>query len=188
MIPRDSTYLFLFTLLTFRVFAQSTISAPSIIAITAVPSWTQATPSQQTPSAISRPTSFSSPTPSSHTWDGILSSADFILDELNEHLHIDLRKRQGGIAATNAPAAATTVATQMSPITTYGPDRGWPAVVYSQAFVAVPDQWPSPVAGTIGLGTIQGEVGVVKSNSKRGNTPEPTGQVVRIKGREVVIG
>lgn len=106
---------------------------------------------------------------------------------MNQHLHIDLRKRQGGIAATNAPVA-TTVATQMSPVTTYGPDRGWPAVVYSQAFVAVPDQWPSPVAGTIGLGTIQGEVGVVKTSSKRDIGPEPTGQVVRIKGREVVVG
>lgn len=119
-------------------------------------------------------------------WNNVLSSADYILDELNEHLHIDLRKRQGGVAATNAPQA-TSVVTQMSPVTTYGPDRGWPLVVYSQKFSDVPDQWPSPSAGTIGLGTIQGQVGVVKSNSKRYAGPEPTGQVIRIRGREVVV-
>lgn len=76
----------------------------------------------------------------------------------------------------------------MSPVTSYGPDRGWPLVIYTQTFAAVPDQWSSPVAGTIGLGTIQGEVGIVKTISKRNAGPEPTGQVIRIRGREVVVG
>lgn len=40
-------------------------------------------------------------------------------------------------------------------------------VVYSQAFEPVPDQWEAPVAGTVGLGTIKGEVGVVKTVDKR---------------------
>lgn len=39
-------------------------------------------------------------------------------------------------------------------------------VVYSQAFSEVPDQWPGPSSGQIGLGTIKGTVGVVKSNDK----------------------
>jgi hypothetical protein len=36
-------------------------------------------------------------------------------------------------------------------------------VVYTQTFPAIPDQWPSPVAGSIGLGTIVGTVGAVRS-------------------------
>lgn len=62
--------------------------------------------------------------------------------------------------------------------------------VYIQTFPAVPDQFPSPEAGTIGLGTIVGEIGVVKTNSKRAVVPESTatsGQVLRIRGREVFM-
>lgn len=49
-------------------------------------------------------------------------------------------------------------------------------VVYSQAFEQVPDQWELPVAGSIGLGTIKGTVGVVKTNNKvrRGIVAWPT--------------
>lgn len=143
----------------------------------------EALPSQSippVPSITTIPESFYSTTIRPNSWDNLL-------EEVNEHLHIDLRKRQGGAAATAAPQAVPTVYTQMSPITTYGPKNGWPQVVYTQLFVAVPDQWPSPSAGTIGLGTIQGTVGVVKTKSKRYAGPEPTGQVVRIRGREVVV-
>lgn len=177
---RESLGLFFLSLSTLDVLAQS---IPAVPQITSMPSLTESTSSPQIPSTS---TSFSSTTTVYHAWDGILSSADYVLDEVNEHLHIDLRKRQGGIAATNAPQA-TSVVTQMSPVTTYGADRGWPQVVYTQLFVAVPDQWPSAQAGTIGLGTIQGEIGVVKTKSKRYAGPEPTGQVFRIKGREVVV-
>ncbi len=49
-------------------------------------------------------------------------------------------------------------------------------VVYSQAFEEVPDQWELPVVGSIGLGTIKGTVGVVKTNNKvkRGIVAWPT--------------
>lgn len=49
-------------------------------------------------------------------------------------------------------------------------------VVYSQAFEDVPDQWELPVVGSIGLGTIKGTVGVVKTNNKvrRGIVAWPT--------------
>lgn len=170
-------------LFTSSVLSQSTQAEPQI---TAVPSFTEATPSQQIHSISTLPTTFSTPTASTHAWVNILSSADYILDEMNEHLHVDLRKRQGGVAATNLPQA-TTIATQMSPITTYGPKNGWPQSIYTQLFVAVPDQWPSPQAGTVGLGSIQGQIGVVKTHSKRYIPSQPTGQVLRIKGREVTM-
>lgn len=182
MLPRSTILLLFPSVFSLGISAQSCIPEPQI---TAAPSSTQPTPSQEIPTILTTPTPFSSPTSSPGAWGGLLSSAEYLLDELNEHLHVDLRKRQGGIAATNAPQA-TTVATQMSPITTYGADRGWPVKVYTQVFAAVPDPWPSPEAGTIGLGTIQGQVGVIKTNSKRMAQPEPTGQVFRIKGREVV--
>lgn len=183
MIPRISILLSLVALFTTCILAQASSLDTQI---TAAPSRTEAVPSHQTPSPFATSTSLSSPTVSPHIWDGFLSSAEYLLDELDEHFHIDLRKRQGGVAATNAPQA-TSVPTQMPSVTTYGADRGWTAVVYTQTFAAVPDQWPSPKAGTIGLGTIQGEIGVIKTKSKRMAMPYPTGQMLRIKGREVVI-
>lgn len=45
-------------------------------------------------------------------------------------------------------------------------------VPYTQTFPVVPDQWPEPSPGTIGLGTIQGEVGEVKTKSKRDSPQE----------------
>ncbi|KIW64162.1 hypothetical protein PV04_09115 [Phialophora macrospora] len=80
----------------------------------------------------------------------------------------ELKKRQGAPAA--APTAQPAGVSQISPITTYyinsevapGSFAQVP-IVYTQTFPPVPDQWPSPVAGTIGLGTIQGTVGQVRS-------------------------
>lgn len=116
-----------------------------------------------------------------------MSGVNYLVDEINEHLHIDLRKRQGGapIAATNPAVSAPT---QMSPVTAYSMYDGV-IRTYTQTFAAVPVQWPSPSAGTIGLGTIQGTVGVVKTITKRDGYPMPTaaGQTLRIRGREVVI-
>jgi len=94
----------------------------------------------------------------------------------------DLKKRQGV-----GPAAAATAITQVSPITTYQINlyrSGGVSqlnVVYTQTFAPIPDQWPSPTeAGTIGLGTIQGEIGVVKTKrslptqAPLGASPEST--------------
>ncbi|RMD44975.1 hypothetical protein DV735_g55, partial [Chaetothyriales sp. CBS 134920] len=63
--------------------------------------------------------------------------------------------------------------TQVPPATTYfiksysGTKVIYATVAYTQTFAAVPDQWPSPSAGTIGLGTISGEVGVVRTTSAK---------------------
>lgn len=91
------------------------------------------------------------------------------------------------MVATNI--APQTQPTQMSPVTVYDMHDGIERT-FTQLFVAVPDQWPSPSAGTIGLGTIQGEIGVVRTKSERNAFPEPTataGQTFRIKGREVMV-
>lgn len=76
----------------------------------------------------------------------------------------DLRKRQG------VQQAVPPVFSQVSPITTYQIDLARSGavtqliVVYTQTFNPIPDQWPSPsLAGSIGLGTITGEIGVVKT-------------------------
>lgn len=37
-------------------------------------------------------------------------------------------------------------------------------IVYTQLFSTPLEQWPAPAAGTIGLGTIQGQIGVVKTD------------------------
>lgn len=157
--------------------------------ITPAPTPTQPTPSEQIdqiPSVTFVPETFKLST-ASHAWDPIISGASHLLNEIDEHLHMDLRKRQGNVAATNI--APKTQPTQMSPVTVYDMYDGVQRT-FTQLFVAVLDQWPSPSAGTIGLGTIQGEVGVVKTKDKRGLGPEPTtppGQTFRIKGREVVM-
>lgn len=85
-----------------------------------------------------------------------------ILPVLDANFIPELKPRQ---AAGAAPQV-----TQVSPITTYyinslvGPGSfAQVPVVYTQLFVPIPDQWESPGVGTIGLGTIQGEIGVVKT-------------------------
>jgi hypothetical protein len=123
-------------------------------------------------------TPFSTPTPTPS------SSPDEynILPYLDPFYPPDLKKRQGAPAA--APAAQPTAINQISPVTTYfvnsevapGSFAQVP-VVYTQTFPPVPDQWPAAGAGTIGLGTIAGTVGVVKSKRE-----EPTQAPVVVKG------
>ena len=86
-------------------------------------------------------------------------------DESNpsNHNHIELRQNPG--VGGGAPPAVTQ-AVQVSPITTVF--IGSVQVVYTQLFSAVPDQGPSPVAGSIGMGTLTGSVGVVKTKAASG--------------------
>ena len=106
------------------------------------------------------PTPTPTPAPSSDEYN--------ILPYLDPFSPPDLKKRQGAPAA--APAAQPTEAAQIPPATTYQINSlaaagQWTQVqiVYTQTFVAVPDQWSSAGAGTIGLGTITGTVGKVRS-------------------------
>ena len=77
-------------------------------------------------------------------------------------------KRQG-IPVANPGAPQPTAIVQVSPVTVLDLiSKGNPIQVpYTQTFPAVPEQWPSPSAGTVGMGTIQGEIGVVRTKSKR---------------------
>jgi hypothetical protein len=81
----------------------------------------------------------------------------------------ELKPRQ---AQVTAPAAAIPDnPLQISPITTYEIDQVPPGggapvrvpVVYTQTFADVPDQWPAAGVGSIGMGSIQGQIGVVKT-------------------------
>ena len=87
----------------------------------------------------------------------------FIL-ELSPTSKVEQRQAAGvGGGLGQQPAAPT----QLSPITTYNIGGG--VVIYTQIFAATPDQWATMGAGTIGLGSITGKVGVVKSSN-----PAPT--------------
>jgi hypothetical protein len=107
-------------------------------------------------------------------------------------LEHDLLRRE---VVTGVAAAAPTVATQVSPVTTlqvYQMVNGVPQqvqVVYTQLFSAVPDQGDPPASGEIGLGTIQGQVGVVKTARKRDAKPEPTELAdIKVEKRMLVEG
>jgi hypothetical protein len=107
--------------------------------------------------AAALPTQTASPTPRSAT----------------AHLEI----RQGAVVTG---AAAATVEGQVSPITTvqigYVKDGAYVQVqeIYTQIFALPVDQWPAATQGAVGLGTIQGEVGVVKSKRDAMPTQIPT--------------
>ncbi|KAI9698658.1 MAG: hypothetical protein M1836_003768 [Candelina mexicana] len=80
----------------------------------------------------------------------------------------------GAAAPAGAPGGPTF--TQASPVTTiFEPTtiNGVTtdvAVVYSQKFPSVPNQGPTPAAGSIGMGTLTGTVGAVKTQSASGAT------------------
>ncbi len=89
-----------------------------------------------------------------------------ILTVPDDNVVPDLKRQVTGQGAATAVASN---ADQISPVTTYyinsmkdGSAVQVP-VVYTQTFVAVPDQWSSPTSGEIGLGTITGTIGVVKT-------------------------
>lgn len=145
------------------------------------------TSTERVPTISTIPSTFTPPS-QSHLWDPIVSEASYLLTELSEHLHLDLKKRQGAVGATNTAAVATTIPTQMPSVTVYQIHGAGPIISYTQTFPPNPDPWPSPSAGTIGLGTIQGTIGVVKTNSKRAALAQPTeleGRALRIRGRVV---
>jgi hypothetical protein len=95
----------------------------------------------------------------------------------------DLLRRE---IVTGAAAPQPTDGTQISPLTTYQVYQQVNGVaqqvevVYTQLFSAVPDQGLAPGSGSIGLGTIQGQIGVVKTARKRDAKPQPT-EIAHVK-------
>ncbi|EAS28319.3 uncharacterized protein CIMG_09523 [Coccidioides immitis RS] len=63
------------------------------------------------------------------------------------------------------PVAQPTKHSQMSPVMTV--NIGGKPVLYTQKFSDVPDQWPQPKQGTIGLGSLKGKIGQTKTIGKR---------------------
>lgn len=81
--------------------------------------------------------------------------------------HLDLREVVGGAAQ-----ALPSVVTQVSPVTQV--QVNGVLQIYTQTFAKVPDQLPGPSSGSIGLGNIQGTVGVVhKRDAQETATPNP---------------
>ncbi|CAK3797808.1 Hypothetical predicted protein [Lecanosticta acicola] len=96
-------------------------------------------------------------------------TAGFVMEPYLEHgNHLELRQDK------DLNSAATQAATQQPAVTTFymeasvGATVTYAAFVYTQTFAAVPDQWPSPSSGSIGLGTL-----VKQGNGKRDAHPTP---------------
>ena len=82
------------------------------------------------------------------------------------------RLRQAITPGAAAAAAATTIAKPPNPVTTeWIPSAVNPtstpyvAVVYTQTFASVPNQLPSAASGSVGLGTITGQVGIMHTTA-----------------------
>jgi Killer toxin-resistance protein 1 len=99
-------------------------------------------------------------------------------DDDDDAAHLDLRE----IADNPAGAAQPAIPTQVSPVTTLmlwqtaapGAAPQQVQVVYTQVFASVPDQWEGPQQGEVGMGTIKGTVGVVKTNNNDKRDARPT--------------
>ncbi|MCJ1479415.1 hypothetical protein MMC13_008100 [Lambiella insularis] len=76
-----------------------------------------------------------------------------------------VKQRQAGVALGGGAGAAPTPTEQVSPVTTIF-QNGTP-VPYTQTFAAVPDQGPSAMSGSIGMGTLTGAVGVVRTDEAK---------------------
>ncbi|KAL2426238.1 hypothetical protein ABEF95_001382 [Exophiala dermatitidis] len=120
--------------------------------------------------------SISTPTTTASADDNIR-----ILPGLDANAIPEIKERQ--VTGQGAAAAATAIK-QVSPITTYyiaseisGSQVQVP-VVYTQTFPKSYVQWASPTAGEIGLGTIQGTIGVIRTDRKRSlPTQAPLGEL-----------
>ena len=111
--------------------------------------------------------------------------------DTDAYLDHDLLRRE---IVTGAAAAQPTDPTQLSPITTVQLNQivngvaQQVEVVYTQLFSPVPDQGLAPASGSIGLGTIQGEIGVVRTGRKRDAIPQPTGMADIMERRTPIEG
>ncbi|KAK6441698.1 hypothetical protein LTR95_002060 [Oleoguttula sp. CCFEE 5521] len=123
-----------------------------------------------------------SPSPSTGTSpisDGISAPT---LIPMEDESHLQLRQAapvtnpQATPVAVQAPTVTTNwVRTEINGVVTYV------QLAYTQTFAAVPDQWPSPGVGQIGLGTLKSKRGVAPA------TAEETGLAGRVRPVEVVM-
>ncbi|KAF2396838.1 hypothetical protein EJ06DRAFT_567446 [Trichodelitschia bisporula] len=89
-------------------------------------------------------------------------------------LHANVLPAIGELKRRQAPAIPTALPSPTAPLqvppvttqwleTTIGAITTWVPITYTQTFGGVVDQWEGPAPGSIGMGTITGQVGVVKT-------------------------
>lgn len=106
----------------------------------------------------------------------ILLIADFVLMIWPSLRQVTVYNQQATQAATQAPAVTTFMMNkQIGATVTYA------AIVYTQTFADVPDQLPSPIPGTIGLGNLVKQGGDGAKNKKR--EAQPTAGIAGRIGR-----
>jgi hypothetical protein len=88
-----------------------------------------------------------------------------------------------------APPPTTTQPAEQYPVTSTVWDNGTP-IIFVQTFAAVVDQGPAPITtGAIGLGTISGTVGAVRTGSASyGNAGTKEGGALRERWLVGIIG
>ena len=136
------------------------------------------------PSTATLPQQPPAPTsPPSTPADRPIPETDLDLD--TDEPHLELRQNVGVGGAGNAPAAAQPTEESQVPsitvLTVYSTINGvvtpFP-ITYTQTFASVPDQGASPSAGTVGMGTLTGSVGVVKTDQANGGAMPRGGNMI----------
>lgn len=115
----------------------------------------------------------------STTWCALLASTAVVASDISSNVQLEslalvtpppLPFSQSIVNQTNlearqaAPAAGPVqpaAIQQANPTTVYY--AGNVPITYVQTFAAVPDQWPSPSSGAIGMGSLTGPVGVTST-------------------------
>jgi len=101
------------------------------------------------------------------------STQNSLLPELTPTAKLELRQE-------DVEAATTLAATQVNPVTTLwlpsniGTTVTWVEVIYTQTFASVIDQWTTSGSGSVGMGTLTGEAGALKTSEARSSAAANT--------------
>lgn len=81
--------------------------------------------------------------------------------------NLELREIVQSAAATQAATQYPTLSTDWVETSLAGGGVTWVPVIYTQTFPSVYEAWPTAASGEIGLGTISGTVGVVRTSTPK---------------------
>lgn len=98
-------------------------------------------------------------------------------------VNLDLREVVSAAAATPAASQYPTLTTEWVE-TTIGGTPTWVPLVYTQTFPSTYEVWPTAAAGSIGLGTISGSAGAVRTTEPKWSGADSR----RVMLRAAVIG
>lgn len=87
----------------------------------------------------------------------------FIFAANQEHKESNLEERQAVAPGGGIGPGASIPPTQMPSVITF--ELSGKVYPYTQTFPPTPVPWPAPTNGAVGLGTIRGQVGVVKTTA-----------------------